>query len=223
MINIFQIRRKNIPKRREENVMKDVLKGVVTKILTVVVIIVFWGMGVNFGYNKIKPKITHEETSNVKIIKEKLKAAAELNTGNYLCTAVITKADSKRFKKWKIPFTEKSFTVQYDATVKAGIKDLTKADVRQKGKDIIVKLPKVEITGVSIDNDSFKRLDEANNIFNPINIEDLNNAQTELKEEIIEQSKKKGVLKVAKNNAETLITGMLSSTNGDYKIKIEWK
>lgn len=42
-------------------------------------------------------------------------------------------------------------------------------------------------------------------------------------EEIIEQSKKKGVLKVAKNNAETLITGMLSSTNGDYKIKIEWK
>ena len=41
MINIFQIRRKNIPKRREENVMKDVLKGVVTKILTVVVIIVF--------------------------------------------------------------------------------------------------------------------------------------------------------------------------------------
>ncbi|MFR7384544.1 MAG: DUF4230 domain-containing protein [Anaerostipes sp.] len=54
-------------------------------------------------------------------------------------------------------------------------------------------------------------------------MEDLNNAQTELKEEIIEQSKKKGVLKVAKNNAETLITGMLSSTNGDYKIKIEWK
>ena len=35
--------------------------------------------------------------------------------------------------------------------------------------------------------------------------------------------KKKGVLKVAKNNAETLITGMLSSVNGDYKIKIEWK
>lgn len=203
--------------------MKDVLKGVATKILTIVVIIVLLGMGVNFGYNKIKPKITHEETSNVKIIKEKLKAAAELNTGNYLCTAVITKADSKKFKNWKIPLTKKSFTVQYDATVKAGIKDLTKADVRQKGKDIIVKLPKVEITGVSIDNDSFKKLDESNNLFNPINIEDLNNAQKDLKEKVIEQSKKKGVLKVAKNNAETLITGMLSGTNGDYKIKIEWK
>ena len=117
----------------------------------------------------------------------------------------------------------RTFTVQYDATVKAGIKDLTKADVIQKGKGIIVKLPKVEITGVSIDNDSFKKLDESNNLFNPINIEDLNNAQKDLKEKVIEQSKKKGVLKVAKNNAETLITGMLSSVNGDYKIKIEWK
>ena len=70
---------------------------------------------------------------------------------------------------------------------------------------------------------SFKKLDESNNLFNPINIEDLNNAQKDLKEKVIEQSKKKGVLKVAKNNAETLITGMLSSVNGDYKIKIEWK
>lgn len=66
-------------------------------------------------------------------------------------------------------------------------------------------------------------MDESNNLFNPINIEDLNNAQKDLKEKVIEQSKKKGVLKVAKNNAETLITGMLSSANGDYKIKIEWK
>ena len=92
--------------------MKDVLKGVVTKILTVVVIIVFLGMGVNFGYNKIKPKITHEETSNVKIIKEKLKAAAELNTGNYLCTAVITKADSKRFKNGRFRLQRK--VLQYN-------------------------------------------------------------------------------------------------------------
>lgn len=204
--------------------MKDIIKGVTTKILTIVVIIAILGVGLRFGYNKVKPKITHEETSNVKIIKEKLKAAAELNTGNYLCTAIITKADSKKFKKWKIPLTEKSFTVQYDALVKAGIKDLTKADVKQKGKDIIIKLPKVEITGVSIDNDSFKKLDETNNVFNPINIEDLNKAQKDLKEKVIVQAKKKGVLKVAKNNAATLITGMLSSgKNNGYKIKIEWK
>jgi hypothetical protein len=52
-------------------------------------------------------------------MKEKLEATAELNTGSYLCTDVITKADSRTFKDWKIPFTEKSFIVQYDGIVKA--------------------------------------------------------------------------------------------------------
>ena len=84
-----------------------------------------------------------------------------------MCTDVITQADSKKYKDWKIPFTEKSFIVQYDGTVKAGIKDLTKTQVSQKGETIIVRLPEVEITGIEIDNDSFEKLDESNNIFNP--------------------------------------------------------
>ena len=74
-----------------------------------------------------------------------------------MCTDVITQADSKKYKDWKIPFTEKSFIVQYDGTVKAGIKDLTKTQVSQKGETIIVRLPEVEITGIEIDNDSFEQ------------------------------------------------------------------
>lgn len=53
-----------------------------------------------------------------------------------MCTDVITQADSKKYKDWKIPFTEKSFIVQYDGTVKAGIKDLTKTQVSQKGDQL---------------------------------------------------------------------------------------
>ena len=49
-----------------------------------------------------------------------------------MCTDVITQADSKKYKDWKIPFTEKSFIVQYDGTVKAGIKDLTKTQVSER-------------------------------------------------------------------------------------------
>lgn len=33
----------------------------------------------------------------------------------------------------------------------------------------------------------------------------------------------KGILKIAKDNAETLITGMLNDTDSNNKIKIEWK
>ena len=42
----------------------------------------------------------------------------------------------KKFRDWKIPFTEKSFIISYDGTVKAGIKDLTKAQVTQSGNTI---------------------------------------------------------------------------------------
>ena len=71
-----------------------------------------------------------------------------------------------------------------DRLVKAGIKDLTKADVSQDEDTIIIKLPDVEITGIEIDNDSFEKLDESNNIFNPITVEDLNDAQKDLKDKM---------------------------------------
>ena len=106
-----------------------------------------------------------------------------------------------------------------DRLVKAGIKDLTKADVSQDEDTIIIKLPDVEITGIEIDNDSFEKLDESNNIFNPITVEDLNDAQKDLKDKMEAQAIEKGILDIARENAETVISGMLS----DYDVQIEWK
>ena len=87
---------------------------------------------------------------------------------------------------------------------------------------IIIKLPDVEITGIEIDNDSFEKLDESNNIFNPITVEDLNDAQKDLKEKMIAQAINKGILDEAKANAETIIAGMLNGTT-DNDIVIDWQ
>ena len=141
--------------------MKDVFKGVAIKILSIIVIIAILGGVAYGGYRYMKTKAEankgHETVNNIEVIKEKLASTAELNTYSYLCTDVITRADSKTFKDWKIPFTEKSFIVQYDGTVKAGISDLTKAQVTEEGEKIVVKLPEVEITSAEIDNDSFEK------------------------------------------------------------------
>lgn len=207
--------------------MKDVFKGVAIKILSVIVVVAILGGVAYGGYKYLKTKTEadkgHETVDNIEVIKEKLEATAELNTYSYLCTNVVTKADSKTFKDWKIPFTEKSFIVQYDGVVKAGISDLTKAQVTEEGEKIIVKLPEVEITSAEIDNDSFEKLDESNNIFNPITIEDLNEAQKDLKEKMIDQAINKGILDSAKENAEIVIGGMLKSVNDDYEVVIEWQ
>ena len=93
----------------------------------------------------------------------------------------------------------------------------------ENGDTIIVKLPEVEITGADIDNDSFQKLDESNNIFNPISVEDLNDAQKELKDKMIDRAVEKGVLDIAKSNAETVLGGMLASPTGEYEVKIEWQ
>ena len=84
-------------------------------------------------------------------------------------------------------------------------------------------MPEIEITDITIDNDSFKIMDESNNIFNSISIDDLNDAQKELKKKMKESAVEKGVLDIAKNNAETLLSEMLKSSTGDYDVKVEWK
>lgn len=117
----------------------------------------------------------------------------------------------------------KSFVISYDGTVKAGIKNLTKAEVIPSEGNVVIKLPEIEITDITIDNDSFKIMDESNNIFNSISIGDLNDAQKELKKKMKESAVEKGVLDIAKNNAETLLSEMLKSPTGDYDVKVEWK
>ena len=143
--------------------------------------------------------------------------------GSYLCTTVVTKENSRTIKGWKIPLTRKSFVISYDGTVKAGIKNLTKAEVIPSEGNVVIKLPEIEITDITIDNDSFKIMDESNNIFNSISIGDLNDAQKELKKKMKERAVEKGVLDIAKNNAETLLSEMLKSPTGDYDVKVEWK
>lgn len=207
--------------------MKDILKSAIGKILSVILVVALLAGGVYFAYHHFLGKgaesFSNQTTDQVEVVKEKLKTTAELNTGSYLCTNVLTKSDSKTFKDWEIPLTTKSFIVSYDGTVKAGIKDLTDAQVVRDGDVIVVRLPEVEITGAEIDNDSFALIDESNNIFNPISIEDLNSAQKELKEKMIEDAKEKGILDMARSNAEMIISAMLESPNGAYKVRIEWQ
>lgn len=191
-------------------------------ILSFIVIAIFGGISYKNKKNNI-PDFEHEIDNTVDIIKEQLKFTSELNTANYLYTGVLTKADSKKIKGWKIPLTEKSFIIQYDGIVKAGIKNLTDVDVLQDENKIIIKLPDIEITAIEIDNNSFRKLDETNNIFNPISIDDLNDAQKELKDNMYNQALEKGILDMARNNAETVILGIIKGKKNDHEIIIEWQ
>ena len=76
---------------------------------------------------------------------------------------------------------------------------------------------------IEIDNDSFEKLDESNNIFNPISIEDLNEAQQDLKEKMRENALEKGVLDIARSNAEAVLSEILTAPDDAYTVEIEWR
>lgn len=208
--------------------MKDVLKNVVAKIISVVLILVLLVGGGYYAIkhfaNKTSDIVKDEENINiVEILEERLEATAELNTADYICTYVQEYKDQKKIKNWKIPLTVKTFTLSYEGTVKAGIKDLTKTQIEEKGNNIIVKLPKIEITGHEIDKDTLKIYDESHNILNQISVENVNDAQKDLEEEMVKRAEECGLLDNARKNAETVITAMLQSTKGEYTIVIEWQ
>ena len=166
-------------------------------------------------------KTTEVSETTIETIKEKLKETAELNTAEYVCTDMLTKSDVKEFHNWTIPFTENEFAISYDGTIKAGIKDLTQADVEQSGSKIIITLPEVEITGIELGN--YKKYDEKNNIFNPIDTDEINDAQEDLKEKMIQNAKDKGILDMAKDNAEKTLTSLLGGLDDSYTIEVQWK
>lgn len=183
------------------------------------------------GYFVILPMLKSDEPAgpepvvDIEILKDKLVATAEMNTAEYICTSVEEyNGGQKYIGDWKIPFTSKGFTISYEGYVKAGISDLQEAEIeKQDEKTIVVILPKVEITDKYLDKDSLEIYDETHNILNQITVSDVNEAQKQIEENMVETAIKRGLLETAKQNAETVITMMLGSTNGDYEIIIQWQ
>lgn len=185
-----------------------------------VLALVLYGMG---AYQQSQKPVEDTKPSTVTVIKEKLGEIAELNTASYVSTSVLNKSDFKQIFKKDVWFTKRTLVISYDSTVKAGIKDLTQAEVSQEEDKVLVILPEVEITGVEIDNDSFQRYDESDNAFNPVTSDYINEAQQDLKDSVEERAIEKGLLDLAKTNAEKILKELLESPDGEYTVEIQWK
>lgn len=181
------------------------------------------GMDLVNAYTESHTQVEDNKKSTVTVIQEKLDEMAELNTASYVSTSVLNKSDFKQILKKDVWFTKRTLIISYDSTVKAGIKDLTQAEVTQKEDRVLVTLPEVEITGVEIDNDSFQRYDESDNAFNPVTSDYINEAQQDLKDSIEERAIEKGLLDLAETNAEKILKELLESPDGEYTVEIQWK
>lgn len=127
-----------------------------------------------------------------------------------LTTALLDYRGIVKYTDGEIAFiNQKSFSMIYDAHVKAGV-DLSQAEVDVSGNTVTVTLPKAEIQDISVDSDSLEFYDEQFALFNWTNKEDTAKAIEYAKEDALTKAQASDILIQASEQAETAITTLLS-------------
>lgn len=137
-------------------------------------------------------------------IEEKLSKCSDLTTARLNYRGII------RYEDGDIQFiNKKSFSMIYDAHIKAGI-DLSQADVSVNGKKITVTIPKPEIQDIVVDPDSLEFYDEKFALFNWTKKEDTTEAMAAAKKDAEERAEQTELIGQAAEQARTVITTLLT-------------
>lgn len=166
------------------------------------------------------------DSGNVKpsVVFDRIVAKSELVSASqgYNITDKATDVNSF-FDLFDIPFTQNSFWYRYVGTIKAGV-DLENAAFAQDGNMITVTLDQPYIVSNTPNMDESGVLEENNNIFNPIHVEDIDAFQRMCVEQSEESVVEGGLLDEAKTNAEQDIADMFNAALGDaYTVRFVWR
>lgn len=149
---------------------------------------------------------------------------AKLQKSSELTTAKLEYTGFTKFKDEGIIILNRSdFLMVYTATARAGI-DIknVKVDADKITKTIWITIPKAEILDVNVDPQKITYYDEKFALFNIDQKEDSDRAQALAEDEAKKELAKMGILKMADDQAETLIKGLLQGSIPEgYEIKVK--
>ena len=152
-------------------------------------------------------------------VSDQLSALQELVTTEYIYTNAGKFENQNQIKiigqDIGIPFTSKRFIVAYDGRIKVGV-DLSQAkiDVDEENRSITVTLPDSQIVSHETFEDTLVVLDETNNVFNPISIENYTEFVAGQKTTMEQKAADRGVLTSAKQEARTVVQSFLALLPG---------
>lgn len=171
--------------------------------------------------NAVNPEIILQTTN------EEIKSIGELATMEYLYTNAAKFSDSREIKGVKIPFTEKSFILRWNGVIKAGVNvDEITTRIDDTAKILYISMPAAELLSHEVDYESVEVLDEKNNLFNTIKVEDKVDFDTQVSQEMERQAVKNDLLENAQENAEEIITRLLNANpdiRENYRLEFEWQ
>lgn len=153
--------------------------------------------------------INNDKVINSTVIAERLSKISELATVKYNYSNVLALKDSKKFKDFPIPFTEKSFLIKYSGYIKAGV-DLKDLDVVANEEKVIITLKKAKILDHVINNEDLFVYDEKSSMFNKLSMQDMVDEISNEKSKVEANLLKTGFLDEANANTKLLLQGILS-------------
>lgn len=146
-----------------------------------------------------------------KVLSDKTVEISELASAEYIFTNAARFTDTAHITKIFDWMTKKSFIQKWDGKIKAGIK-LDNLEVSIADKTIIITMPHAEILSYEIDRNSVEVLDEKNNTFNPITVEDKVNFDRETEYSMKAKAVENGLLEKAEANAKSIITNLITAS-----------
>lgn len=166
----------------------------------------------------VKPEI------QLATIQEQFQGKGELVTMDYLYTTAARYTDARHILNFTVPLTQKSFVMQWDGVIKAGI-DLDRVYVKRDPAErtFTIVLPQARIIAHDPDRESAQVLDEKDGLFNPVRIEHQLQFDVAAEEAMEERAIAHGLLSKAQENAETLLAEMLNRAvpelEGNYQVR----
>ena len=122
-----------------------------------------------------------------------------------------------------LPWTENSFWYRYEGTIKVGV-NLATADFSESDKAITVTLDQPYIISNTPDMESSGVLEENNNLFNAIDVSDVDEFQRQCIEASEQAAFNDDLLETARSNAETNLEGVFRCALGDeYTVNFSWR
>ncbi len=184
---------------------------IITAVIASLALITVGFMGARLLDKGDEPRVT--ATS----IEERLSKCSDLTTARLDYRGII------KYEEGDIQYiNKKSFSMIYDAHIKAGI-DLSEAQVTVKDKEITVSFPEPEIQDITVDPDSLEFYDEKLALFNWTKKEDTQNAMKKAEEDAAEKAARTDLLSQAAEQARTVVTALLmpmAEDDEEYHIEV---
>lgn len=169
---------------------------------------------------KFKTQQKIENTSST--IANKLEELSEISSLKYNYTSVVGIQEHLSFDKLKIPFTEKSFLLQYNGYVKFGT-DLSKAkiDIDRKLSHVSIDLNNCAILDSVVDMNNLTVYDEKWTIFNKLSTQEVIDEIAKDQKNKEGQLLKDGYIEESNSKISVLVREMLYSM-GFEKVDIKF-